>query len=151
MARYTTHVRSPRPADEAFAYMADLTNFAEWDPGVTDARQTEGDGPGEGAAFDVTVKAVPRPLVLTYRITAWEPDRTFTAVAESSTLRSVDTITVAPHDDGCTVTYDAELTLRGVLALADPVLRLVFGRIGDRATAGLVEALDGAVVPAEAP
>jgi hypothetical protein len=34
MARFTTHIRSPLSADQAFAYMADLTNFAEWDPGV---------------------------------------------------------------------------------------------------------------------
>jgi len=37
MARYAVHVRSPKPADEAFAYMADLSNFAEWDPGVEHA------------------------------------------------------------------------------------------------------------------
>ena len=32
MARYVVHVRSPKAPADAFAYMADLTNFAEWDP-----------------------------------------------------------------------------------------------------------------------
>ena len=37
MARYVTKVRTPRSVEDAFAYMADLRNFAEWDPGVTAA------------------------------------------------------------------------------------------------------------------
>jgi len=41
------------------------------------------------------------------------------------------------------VTYDAELTLNGLLGLADPLLGLSFKRIGDRAAAGLIRALDG--------
>ena len=32
------------PADEVFAYMADLRNFAEWDPGVKKVVQIVGDG-----------------------------------------------------------------------------------------------------------
>ena len=29
------------PADEAFTFMADLRNFAQWDPGVTNVEQLE--------------------------------------------------------------------------------------------------------------
>ena len=29
MARYLIHIRTPMPPAEAFAYMADLANFAE--------------------------------------------------------------------------------------------------------------------------
>ncbi len=41
MARYIVQVRTSMPPSEAFAYMADLTNFAEWGPGVD---RVEGDG-----------------------------------------------------------------------------------------------------------
>ena len=58
MARYVVHVRTPMPQDEAFAYMADLNNFARWDPGVADVDQVKGSGAGPNAAFDVSVKAV---------------------------------------------------------------------------------------------
>ena len=43
MARYVTKVRTARSADEAFAYMADLRHFAEWDPGVKKVVQVEGE------------------------------------------------------------------------------------------------------------
>jgi hypothetical protein len=65
------------------------------------------------------------------------------AVASSSKLTSVDTITVVPDADGSVVTYDAQLTLSGVLKVADPLLALAFKRIGDRAAKGLIEALEG--------
>ena len=40
-------------------------------------------------------------------------------------------------------TYTADLHLKGVLGLADPLLSLVFNRLGDRAAAGLRRQLDG--------
>lgn len=151
MARYVARISSPLPKDEAFAYMADLTNFAQWDPGVTEAVQVEGADPAEGSAYDVTVKAVPRPLTLRYHITTFDPTDSLVARAESASLISLDTITVedAPAEagdagePGSIVTYDAELTLKGVLGLANPILALVFNRIGDKAAAGMAEALKG--------
>jgi hypothetical protein len=149
MARYTVSVDTPMPADEAFTFMADLRNFAEWDPGVTAVEQVEGDGAGEDGVFDVTVKGVPKDLVLRYHTTDFDPSTRVVARAESKLLTSLDTITIAPNDDGSIVTYDAELMLNGPLELADPVVKLIFRRIGDRAATGLIKALDGARVKAD--
>lgn len=143
MARYVVTVQTPRPPDEAFAFMADLTNFAQWDPGVISASQVGEGRPGLDTAFDVRVKAVPRPLVLRYRLIEFEPQTAVVARAESPLLTSLDRITVSGTDDGSVVTYAAELTLNGLLRFADPLVGLVFNRIGDRAAAGLVRALDG--------
>ena len=148
MARYVTTVRTARPADEAFAYMADLRNFAEWDPGVRTVEQIEGDGGGPGASFDVTVAAIGRDLTLRYVTDEHDAPSRVLVEARSSMFTSVDLITVQADDEGTLVTYDAELTLNGVLGIADPLLRLAFGRIGDRAAAGLREALEGTTVQA---
>ena len=121
--------------------MANLTNFAEWDPGVTRVEQVEGEGPGPDAAYDVTVKGMRTPL--RYRTTLFEPPRSIVALAESRLLTSLDTITVEDDGEGSIVTYDAKLTLNGLAGLADPILGLSFGRIGDRATVGLIRVLEG--------
>ena len=121
--------------------MANLTNFAEWDPGVTRVEQVEGEGPGPDAAYDVTVKGMRTPL--RYRTTLFEPSNAVVALAESRFLTSLDTITIEDDGTGSIVTYDAKLTLNGPLGLADPILGLSFGRIGDRATVGLIRVLDG--------
>jgi len=144
MARYIVHVRTPMPPAEAFAYLADLTNFAEWDPGVDRVEQVEGDGASLGAAFDVAVKVPGRTMTLRYDTVAFDDESTtMTAVAQNGLLTSEDTITIEADGNGSIATYDAELKLRGLLGLSDPLLRLTFNQIGDRAAAGLVEALAG--------
>ncbi len=143
MARYIVHVRTPRSSADAFAYMADLNNFAKWDPGVEQVVQVQGDGPAPDAAFDVTVKSIGRSLTLRYHTIRYEPPTTIVARAESKLLTSLDTITVCDSGDGSVVTYDAELIFNGLLRFADPLLKLGFKRIGDRAAAGLVTALGG--------
>jgi carbon monoxide dehydrogenase subunit G len=146
MARYVTKVRSPRPAEEVFAYLADLRGFAEWDPGVRRVVQVEGDGAGPGAVFDVTVAGVGRDLTLRYRTVLFNAPTELLVLAESTLFTSEDRISVEPADGGSVVTYDADLRLNGVLRLGDLGLKLVFGRIGDRAAAGLRRALDGVAV-----
>jgi hypothetical protein len=132
------------PADEAFAYMADLRNFAAWDPGVEWVDQVTGDGAGPGAAFDVAVKVPGSTMTLRYDTIAFDDaSTTMTAFAENAWLTSEDTITVEPDGEGSIVTYDAVLRLKGLLGLSDPLLRLTFGQIGDRAAAGLIDALAG--------
>ena len=144
MARYVVHVRTPKPPTEAFTYMADLTNFADWDPGVDRVEQVEGDGAGPGAAFDVDVKLPVRNMTLRYDTIAYDDEANMmTAFAENALFTSEDTITVEPDGGGSIVTYDAELRMKGVLGLSDPVLKLTFNQIGDRAAAGLIEKLAG--------
>jgi NAD(P)-dependent dehydrogenase (short-subunit alcohol dehydrogenase family) len=143
MARYVVRIRTPKTPTEAFAYMADLANFAVWDAGVTRAVPVDGNEPGLDASFDVDVKAIGGPLTLRYTLTEFDAPHRFLAIARSERLTSRDEITVEPDEDGAIVTYDAELLLNGVLGLADPALGLTFDRIGDRATVGLIDALDG--------
>ena len=145
MARYTTSIRSPLPADDAFAYMVDVRNFARWDPGVVAVEAVSGETAAVGATYDVTVKAG-GTSVMRYEVTECEPPRRAKLVAMTPTMRSVDEIRVEPSEGGSTITYDAELTLRGRLGLFDPFLRLAFRVIGDRARDGMRDALQGAVV-----
>lgn len=143
MARYVTTVRVEQTPAEVFAYMSDLRNFAEWDPGVKKVVQAKGAGAGEGAEFDVTVSGT----TLRYVTTEYHPNSNLLVVARSRTLTSTDRVTVVVEGGATLVTYDAVLELNGVLRLADPLLRLAFGRIGDRAAAGLRRVLNGQDVP----
>lgn len=143
MARYVTKVRSPWPVEKAFEYMADLRNFAEWDPGVRQVVQREGVGGGPGTAFEVTVRSKPKDLVLTYRTVEHAAPNSLLAVAKSAVYTSEDRVTVVADGTGSVVTYDAQLRFNGFLGIFDVGLRLVFGRIGNRAAVGLRSALEG--------
>jgi hypothetical protein len=62
-------------ADEAFTYMADLRNFASWDPGVVRSEQVAGNGLGPDAAYDVTVRNGGRDMTLRYEVVEYDPPR----------------------------------------------------------------------------
>lgn len=141
MPRYLTSVPTAWPPAAAFEYMADVRNFARWDPGVESVSAVSGDGPGAGASYDVVVRAGPRRLVLRYAVEAWDPTHRLLLVAKTRWLQSVDEIRVEPTNGEVVVTYDARLDLRGLLSVANPLLAPVFRRIGDRAAAGLRRAL----------
>ena len=151
MAHYVTSVATPLSVAESFAYMADVTHFAEWDPGVKRAVRVAGGagvgngngvGNGVGAAYDLTVKAG-GTTVMRYEVKEYEPPGRILLVARTTFLTSVDEVRVVAAGQGSIVTYDATLTLNGAGRLLDPLLRLAFRRIGDRAAAGLQRALKG--------
>jgi len=144
VARYLTTIRSPWSSSRAFAYLADARNLVDWDPSVVRADQVTGDGGGPGTEFDVEVAHAGGSTTFRYRTTRFEPSTTVQIEARTRALTSIDRITIADDGEGCLVTYDARLDLNGTRRLLDPLLRLVFGRIGDRAAAGLESTLDGA-------
>ena len=146
MARYVTQVRTPWSAADSFAYMADLRNFARWDPGVRNVTQTMGDGGGAASVFDVTIAGVPKDIMLTYRTVEYDAPRHVLVLARSRVFTSEDRIAITPDGDGSIVEYDAQLRFNGVLRFADLALRPFFNRIADRAVNGLCGALQGTKV-----
>lgn len=141
MARFVTTIPSRRSQADAFAYMAAFENAREWDPSVTEARRTT-DGPlAVGTAFAVVSKFGPRLVPLTYTIVRYEPDHVVVLEARSKGFVSTDTITVEAAGDSSRVTYDATLAFGGLGRLADPIMQLVFDRVGRKAEARLREVL----------
>jgi len=142
MARYSTTIESHRPPAETFEYLADFSRAKEWDPGVVDGENLTGTPLGVGSRFRLVATFLGRRLPLEYAITAFDPPRRVVFQADAPRLRSTDEIRFAPAGGGTSVTYEADLRLKGSLgALLDPVLGLAFRRIGDRAAAGLRRAL----------
>lgn len=137
MARYVTTVETDRSRDDAFAYMAAFENTREWDPGIVEAERLDPGDPGVGTRFKVVASASGRKIPLEYRIREFEPGRRVVLVAESSSLRSVDVITVEDRGPGAAVTYDATVDLRGALRVFNPLFDLSFKRVGQRAADGL--------------
>jgi len=141
MARYTATIATPRPIEEVFDYLSDFSTTLEWDPGVVEAERL-GDGPiEEGSEFRIVAEFLGRRNSLLYRIVEFDAPSVVTFRGASATVVSLDRLTFEPFGAGTQVTYDADLTLKGALKLADPLLAIAFRRVGDRALAGLRGAL----------
>lgn len=142
MAHYVGTVTTPRDPEEAFEYVANFSTVAEWDPGVKEAYPVNSGGARRGARFKVIARFLGRDVPLTYRTIELERPRRVVLRAANSTVESNDAISFRALPGGGTeITYDADLRLKGVMRLAELPMRVLFRRIGDRARAGLEEAL----------
>ena len=142
MPHFRASVRSPWSARHAFEYLADLEHFEEWDPGTVKSERVP-TAPTEPPAYDVTVKTFGREIVVRYEVVDTDPHRCLHLVAETKTLRLVDDITIEPAGNGCIVTYDATLHLRGPLRVLGPLFAPGFKRTVDKGAAGLRTTLEG--------
>jgi hypothetical protein len=147
MARYVDAIDLPIPIEQAFDYLADFSQTAEWDPGVEEARCLTRGAIRQGSRFRVVVSFLGIRMPLEYRITEFERPTRLVLVGGDSTVRSIDEITFVSRPGGTRVTYEARLELQGVRRLADPILDVLFQRIGRLAVRGLRERMAGAGAP----
>jgi hypothetical protein len=143
MAIYVTSFDVAGPADEIFAYLADFSNAASWDPGVPHALKLGAGDPRLGTEFEIGVRFFGMTTSLRYEITRFDPSNIVEFQAETPWMKSRDEISFLPLTGGVHVIYIARLELRSFLFAADPALQLVFDVIGDRARDGLRTALRG--------
>ena len=141
MAHYRATLDIQQPREDVFAYLSDFSTTREWDPSVVEAERLNGQAVGDGTEFRLVAGFLGRKNELTYRIVEYDPPHAVTFRGENATVVSRDRITFEPTAAGTRVTYDADLALKGLLRIADPLLALAFNRVGDRALAGLSRTL----------
>jgi len=143
MARYRTIIESTKSPDEVFDYLADFANAKEWDPGVMEGERLTSGPLGPGSRFRLVARFLGRRVPLEYEITDFDRGRRVVFQADDAVVRSIDEVRFGGAGDRTSVTYEADLRVKGPFGgLVDPLLGLAFRRIGDRAAAGLRKALN---------
>lgn len=131
-----------RPLDEVFAFVGDFANTKDWDPGVRDARNLT-DGPiGVGTRYAVDVVFNGRTLPMIYEVAEWDPPNRVVLRGEGSTVTAVDDIGFESTAGGTRIRYSADLRLRGVLRLVEPLFKGRFEEIGRAAMEGMRRSLE---------
>ena len=138
MARYRCTIETALSPDEAFDYMARFSNAESWDPSVVRASMVTPEPVEKGSIFEVVVRSLGRELPFRYEVVEHSRPKRVVLRARRGSLVSEDTVTVrALSVGGSALTYDADLRMEGPLRLLDPLLGLVFQRLGCNAEAGL--------------
>ncbi|NCG18179.1 MAG: polyketide cyclase [Rhodobacterales bacterium] len=126
-----------RPIDEVFAYVADFSSTAEWDPGVARARRID-DGPvGPGARYAVDAMFLGRTIPMVYRIVDFEPPHRVVLEGLGNTSTARDDVRFETVGGRTRITWTLDLQLLGPSRLATPLLRFFLSRLGRKALDGL--------------
>jgi hypothetical protein len=136
------------PRERAFDHVADFSTAQGWDPGIVAARRLD-DGPiGDGSEFELVSRFGSTEQTIVYRIDGYDRPRRVRFVGEGDRFRGTDVITFDERPGGgTTVTYVADLGLKGIAAVALPFLRGRLDEMSDRAVTGLRDALDALAGP----
>jgi carbon monoxide dehydrogenase subunit G len=120
----------PQPA-VVIDYLKDFSHAEEWDPG-TESCTRQDSGPVQvGSTWHNVSKIAGVSTELTYRLEELTDER-IVLKGHNDSATSTDTITVVPSPDGpgSRITYEAVIELKGARKIADPVMKVVFEKIG---------------------
>jgi hypothetical protein len=146
MPSYLATVTTQFDAGRTFGLLADFSNAEHWDPATVRSKRLDDDQPmlDVGARFQLDMRIAGRENSIVYEITDFEAPRRVVLRGENSGSVSVDTITVRPaqNGNGAVVTYQAEVTLKGVFKVISPIFGLLFNRMGENARVAMHDWLD---------
>ncbi len=152
MTRLNERITTTLPIEDAFDYLADFVNSAEWDPGVATAERIGSDEAGVGVRYRLGIRRGDAVVPMEYRIVAFEPPRRVVLEGSGSGVSATDEISFERDDAGTIVEYTADIRLNGLRRLAEPFLGGTFRRIAADASDGIRRTLAArAAAHAQAP
>jgi hypothetical protein len=134
-------VHSPAPVGIVQAYLRDVANTEEWDAPTVSCEPVDPSTPiSVGKQWRNVSEFRGKRTELVYTLEVDEPGH-LRIRGENETVDSQDDITMVADGPGTTVTYRAQIGLKGVRKVAEPLLSPALGRLGDDAEQTLREAL----------
>lgn len=142
MIRISKSVDVARPVEDVFAYLADFTNTAEWDPGVLRAEKTSAGEVGPASTFRLITDFKGREIPVDYEIASYDPPNRLVFVGDGKRFEGTDDIQLSPAgEDGTRVTWTADFKMKGLASMLEPFLRGTFEDISQHAMDGLADTL----------
>ena len=131
-----------RPVEDVFTYVASWENRLEYEEGLVGAEQTS-DGPfGLGATGKDAHKAMGKRMESTGKITAFEPNKSFTFESMTGPMDYRGTWAFESAEGGTRVSFDMEGHMKGIMRLFEPLMAMQFkGQMG-RSTAKMKDILE---------
>jgi hypothetical protein len=112
----------PLPVAQAFSLVGDFTRLPEWDPFAASVELVAGSPLEVWAVVDIAAPKLFGGLVLRYEIESVDRPRSIVYAGGTQRVRSRDTVTTASVAGGTVVTIGSEISTRGWMRLAQPLL-----------------------------
>ncbi len=129
------------PPSVVIDYLKDFSNAEEWDPGTVSCMPNESGPVQVGSTWHNVSKIAGNSTELTYELTELTDER-IVFVGRNETATSTDNITVVPHGSGSEITYEAVIEMKGAAKLAQPLVKVVFEKLGNDTEDDMVAAIN---------
>jgi hypothetical protein len=130
-----------RPADEVFAYVADVRNDRTWHKDVKSATIVQGNGSiRKGTVFDVKARVSGTEEIIEYDA----PRRVVLKGGDMGKMVPTDTRTITPGEGGVTFTRRVDLEAAGVMGWMSKKMVGPASKRNDRFVENLKNVLEGA-------
>lgn len=133
---------TPLSAEKAFNYIVDFAKIDQWDHTISDAKKVSDGNIGLGTQFDLTFSMGGRKTPISYQITKYEPSQSAVLTGVSDRFTAIDTVNIKQNDDGCAVSWQAEINFSGLTALLMPLVAKKVKAVGAKTIRGLNRKLD---------
>jgi hypothetical protein len=145
MAHSFNRLHTRRSPAAAFDFISDFRHASLWDPRTESVRKLT-EGPiARGTKFRLRARLLgPLGMDFPYEIVEYERPRVLVFAGSTEYFDYRERVTFAPDGTGSTIEWDAAMDLRSLLALGNPILSLLYQRIGDDATSGIARVLEDA-------
>jgi uncharacterized protein YndB with AHSA1/START domain len=108
-----------RSVADVFATVADIGNFADWNPTITTSRQLTSGAPGVGMRAEWRLKGFG---AVTQELQEFEPARRIRIVPLMKSLGGGHRFTFTDIGGGTRVDHELEMTPRGIFKLMGPMM-----------------------------
>ena len=122
MKRIERRARVEAPPDEVFAYLADLANLPEWQPGIVSAQITSGDGLGVGTTARVVRDLMGQRIEAPMTVTAYEPPSRLAIRSEVSGVKATAELDLTPLDGGTDLGFAMEIRGSFITSFMEPMI-----------------------------
>ncbi|HEX5041001.1 MAG TPA: SRPBCC family protein [Candidatus Limnocylindria bacterium] len=135
MKRIERRARVETPPEELFAYLSDLANLPEWQPGIVSAEITSGDDIGVGTTAIVVRDLMGQRIEAPMTVTAYEPPSRFAIRGEVSGVKATAELHLGPVDGGSTdLGFSMEIRGSFITSFMEP---MIAGAAGGEIDAGI--------------
>ena len=129
MRPITVGVDVERPANDVFAFVADVENNPRWQRGMRRCSWTSPPPHGVGSTYDQVARFLGKDIVSSFRVVEHQPGRRIKITTTKSPFPITETRTVQPLGEGrAHVAAIVEGDASGFFRLAAPILRGLVAR-----------------------
>jgi NAD(P)-dependent dehydrogenase (short-subunit alcohol dehydrogenase family) len=134
---FEKNIELPTDINGTFSVLADFSNLTNWDPGIARVQKLTAGELKIGTEFEVIAEFFLQKVPMKYTLIEYELNKKVSYRGDAETVTAIDTMEFLPNQNGCLVKYKATFEFKGILAMLEPLMKMILQNTANNAYAGM--------------